>query len=241
MLVVKKLNVNSIYNINKKYFIKLSNQIGKENFKNLSLKSKILNLHLKTMKVSKGEILVNQSNLGNKSSSKKFYLVYKASEPKFILLLKQFAILSLFTLTTIYTFKDKIARLFNKRSLKPHKLVKLISFSISLYLLFFIIRSPKMKISKTIKQLEIDYDLKAVKILTYTDKMLMDKSSDLYIVNPTMQKALSNKFIFDDIIIGIKGKSYSVPLKLGIIPDEELFFTVLNGYNLNIAPKIQKA
>lgn len=186
-----------------------------------SLRQKIFNVQNKEFKVIKDEILIPQTSLGQKVSSKTSYLVYKSGYPSFMILLKQLAVACTSALLFYYTFKKK-------RSYITYTFL----LAINIGILSFLLRSPKVQIWKNIKLIELGYDMNKVNMTLVNNKKLYIELKDLYLVNQDLQKASKSNLLFDDVVIGVKGKSYSIPLQNAIIPDEDLFVSVIRGYKL---------
>jgi hypothetical protein len=217
MLNTKKLiNSSSITKILKRNFYEAPK--AKENFSKMNIRKKLFDFSTKTLKKNKDEIIFDKLNIKNNK-----ILVFKSNYSKWFIILSQLGIIC----ASSFLIYQSIFK-------RKNKFIKIILFSISLGLLWTLIKSPKAKIWKNIKLIELDKDLSKADVTLMNSKKLNFFVKDFYLVDQQLQKSNKQKMLFDDIVIGIKGKSYSIPMKNALIPDDDLFCTVLRGYKINI-------
>lgn len=197
-----------------------------DNLPKQGLRYKLFNAQNKVFKVLKDEIHAPQTSLGQRLSSKSSYLVFKSGQSPIITLLKQIGVLAFSSILFYFTFKKS-------RSYLTYTLL----LGLNIGILGFLIRSPRAKFWRHIKQIELGHDMNKVFVTLGHNKVLNVELKDMYLVKQALQKNSRSAMIFDEIVVGIKGHSYAIPIQNAIVPDDELFVSVVRGYKLVNANK----
>jgi hypothetical protein len=114
--------------------------------------------------------------------------------------------------------------------------LSLFNFIISLAATIICLKNPIGKYWIYIKKIELSKDLKFIRFQTFSDKLIKVKTSDVYFDNkkmPSYYSTKSFKKVFDSLVIGIKDKTFIIPLKNSIV-NKDLLGICVRGYKLKI-------